>query len=412
MSGPTTRRRSTSLSVGMGKTTDSSVTPTVINRQKWPDITGTQITVSEGHPFGTRKGPLRDIGGDFYTTRQYFIYSGRNSHIETANGKVRYDGPIVLYPGSGTWPPPFPPTNESSSSTLNSLGATAIARCKPTSSPVSLASALGELYKDGLPSLPILSSLKDKVKSLLGKSSDEFLNAEFGWRPLVSDVSKFINAVRHANLLLEQYERDAGRVVRRTYTFPEQVTRSELAAGSASVKYVPGHFQLANTAVAPRGTFARMSETIRRQWFSGAFTYYLPTGYDSRSVVSRFGLIADQIYGLELTPEVIWNLAPWSWAADWFGNFGDVISNVSDVMSDSLVLRYGYMMEHTLSTYTWTFQQTSGLRTGSSVGSPITMVTSTKKRLGANPYGFGVSWSGLSPEQIAILAALGISRKS
>jgi hypothetical protein len=34
----------------------------------------------------------------------------------------------------------------------------------------------------------------------------------------------------------------------------------------------------------------------------------------------------------------------------------------------------------------------------------------TKRRTEANPFGFGVSWKGLSPFQLSIAAALGISR--
>jgi len=36
--------------------------------------------------------------------------------------------------------------------------------------------------------------------------------------------------------------------------------------------------------------------------------------------------------------------------------------------------------------------------------------TNSKKRRGANPFGFGLTWSGLTATQQAIAAALGLTR--
>jgi len=41
---------------------------------------------------------------------------------------------------------------------------------------------------------------------------------------------------------------------------------------------------------------------------------------------------------------------------------------------------------------------------------PVTVRTTVKKRIKANPFGFGISWDGLSTTQQAIAAALGITR--
>jgi hypothetical protein len=41
---------------------------------------------------------------------------------------------------------------------------------------------------------------------------------------------------------------------------------------------------------------------------------------------------------------------------------------------------------------------------------PVTVRTTVKKRIKANPFGFGLSWDGLSTIQKTIVAALGISR--
>jgi hypothetical protein len=120
--------------------------------------------------------------------------------------------------------------------------------------------------------------------------------------------------------------------------------------------------------------------------------------------------LAKKILGLSLTPDIVWNLTPWSWAVDWFSNTGDVISNLTDWATDGLVLRYGYVMEHTITSDTYTYSGNTGLIDGNVRVPPLTLVTETKIRRRANPFGFGITWDGLSPRQLAITAALGLTR--
>jgi hypothetical protein len=100
---------------------------------------------------------------------------------------------------------------------------------------------------------------------------------------------------------------------------------------------------------------------------------------------------------------------PWSWALDWFGSTGDIISNWSNWMIDGQVLQYGYMMEHSISKYTYTWVGDTYYR--ASIAPPtVSTVVETKIRRQATPYGFGLSWNGFTPRQIAITTALGMSR--
>jgi peptidoglycan/xylan/chitin deacetylase (PgdA/CDA1 family) len=151
------------------------------------------------------------------------------------------------------------------------------------------------------------------------------------------------------------------------------------------------------------------SETTRvvKRYFKGAFTYYLPSDYESRNKVEEAAFYLDKILGLQLTPEVLWNLTPWSWAADWVGNFGDVLANVSDYATDGLVLRYGYMMEHSISKVTYTIPDIPALG-----GRTLTQThfREVKKRVPATPFGFGLTFDSFSTKQKAILAALGITK--
>lgn len=136
--------------------------------------------------------------------------------------------------------------------------------------------------------------------------------------------------------------------------------------------------------------------------------YGVPGSFAS-SKVGQLGAEADKLFGLSLTPDLLWNLAPWSWAVDWFTNTGDVLENVSDMVAQGLVMRYGYLMETKSISVTYklhgcTFHGTPV------VLAPAVLETVSKVRVRANPFGFGITWDGLSPIQIAILAALGISR--
>jgi hypothetical protein len=214
------------------------------------------------------------------------------------------------------------------------------------------------------------------------------------------------NAFIHADKVLAQYERDAGRVVRRRYRFPTKTSISESVVATGQVAQLL--FDNATLRDGTSGKLTRIRETEYRQWFSGAFTYYLPIGYESRNALARVAAEASTLLGLSLTPDVLWELTPWSWAVDWFSNAGDVIHNISRFADHGLVMRYGYMMEHSICKDTYILER-SGLA-GNVPVAPLTLVTETKQRRPANPFGFGLTWEGLSSFQAAILAALGITR--
>lgn len=404
-------------------------------------LNGTQITESEGHPWNNRDkaGFQGDIGGAFFT-RKSFV---RDS-LEWIDRKVKWRAgwgtdyftvtryPVTCFPSN--WPAvpsstTFPPHYSSSDSELQAKGTTAISRCKPTNSVANLSVAIGELAKDGLPSIPILNFAKERFhpnrrkrdpqSSSDGtsrpskKAADEFLNYQFGISPLVQDITKFVKGVSELDRIIKQFERDAGKLVRRRYYFPKKIVReSETLIQSGQRTFwgsvaTTGNEPLIFDFPGAKCYRTRVIETDT--WFSGAFTYVLPTGIDSREKISEFALRADRL-GLELTPETIWNLAPWSWAIDWVSNTGDYLSNVSAATKYGLLLRYGYIMETV--TVTDTYQLKDTVINGKPVVlPPSALVTLTKRRLKATPFGFGVNLDTLSGMQSSILVALGLSKR-
>lgn len=416
-------------------------------------LDGSQVTESEGHPFHARsrkrrRGVLSDVGGPFYTVKRYCldvpppvvvgeretVWVGNDKMVSPSMSYCSIGLPRSLFgrttrspsdPGFQTdvvyslAPSAFPP--EVDPGDLDALGTTAISRCQPTRSPADLSSVLGELTREGLPSLIGATAWRDRTKALKGLSS-EHLNYQFGIKPLVGEINSAVNTFRSMDDKIAQFERDAGKLVRRKYFFP--VRRSEVTRTlypttgdgrplGAFIGPTSSHWGGSVPKAAPYSPVVRERVTSHRVWFSGAFTYALPKGMAGSGILASILSRADRL-GLDPDLDTIWELAPWSWAVDWFSNVGGIISNVSAMSKYGLVLRYGYVMCHTVTTDTY-YPANYGIRylaTGPIRGDlpSMTLVTESKRRVRATPFGFGVNMGDLSSLQYSILAALGISR--
>jgi len=393
-----------------------------------PYLSGTQITVSENHPAwrdhvsGRVKG---DLGGPFSTMKRYVLstpdypqsvsYATQPSGPYNAVSWAKYLGPV--------WPISpdllsFPPYANSSDTTLDGLGSVAMNRVGPANPVADMSVFLAELIKDGIPHL-IGSGLKElggmSARQRRKAIGGEYLNVEFGWKPFTNDLKKIAHSVLDADAIWRQYERDAGKLVRRRYEFPatESITVDEVRRGTNFWPYLVG--PTASNFFLPRGSqdvavVYRSHKITKRQWFSGAFTYVLPKGDSLRADIARNVIQAKKMLGLTLTPDTLWAIAPWSWAVDWFSNTSEVVNNWSDWAIDGQVLVYGYMMEHTVSSYTYTWSGPANLSRYNQVPGDITLVSETKVRRQATPYGFGLNWSNFTPRQLAITASLGLTR--
>jgi hypothetical protein len=242
----------------------------------------------------------------------------------------------------------------------------------------------------------------------------EYLNYEFGWLPLVSDVRAAMYALANAHKLISAYEHNSGKTVRRRYEFPVVKTeQTELIGAYDGADFAGGadYSSITSDLSKPAGALYKTTKFYQRTWFSGAFMYHLPVGYRSRNWLESTSAKAGPLFGLDLTPDTLWNIAPWTWAVDWFSNTGDIVSNVSDWSTDGLVMRYGYIMEHTLQEVTYHIDGPTRRKPWPTVfATPLTFSLETKERAKASPYGFGVDFSSLTSRQKAIVVALGLSR--
>lgn len=287
-------------------------------------------------------------------------------------------------------PPNRPSVFAPTTSALLALGTTAIARTTPTNPAFDASQFLGEALQDGAPAM--IGASAWEAKTLRAKQAgSEYLNYEFGWLPLVSDIRDFAYAVSNSADIINKYQRDSGHLIHRQYHFP--VTEDRVATNSSQFIKTAGAKNV-GSSMEGRGTLK-----LTRTWFSGAYKYYLPVGSDAAARFKRYKSYASKLLGVRLTPETLWNVAPWSWAVDWKTDVGDVIHNQSNLGQDGLVLVYGYIMHEMKSeTYSQSAYGAQGER------------YHYCRREASTPFGFGVNMSALSSKQVSILAALGLSR--
>jgi hypothetical protein len=335
----------------------------------------------------------RDVGGPVAITRDIFdVVPGKFLRFQAA-GSDCYVHPTAGI-GSG-----LPEYSVPSKGSILGYGTTAIAQTTPTSPLFSAATFLGEIRNDGLPSPSGVTLWRERAKSFKALGS-EYLNVEFGWRPFVNDLQSFAHSVKKASGHVQEFTSKTSRRIRVGHrsggSFNHQQLKTDLFVFIGDTS---GAWER------PPGTLVIESGT--EQWFKGAYTYYSPSTGPFENVVN-FERQANHLLGTRLTPEVVWNLAPWSWALDWYGNMGDVMHNLSTIGHDGLVLEWGYVMSHSKVEY----NASTPFYDGGFAPSACTSrwVRETKLRFPASPYfGFGAIGS-LSDRQSAILAALGMSR--
>lgn len=368
---------------------------------------GRQFTVSEGHR-RSRHGKYYE-GGEFFTYRIDVDVPSRQIDVVWPESGFRQ----WEYAGGATCPITFSyygghKAPDEDSSHLDPIGAEAISIVDPTNPNADLGVALGEIAIDRKISIPGIQAWRRRLEPIKAAGS-EYLSAVFGWVPLVSEIKNTAQSVKDGNTIIENYSNASGTDVHREFEFPtEESESSEVVYSGARASYHPLMSIGPATYSGPGTDLTRHRKTTVKRWFSGSFTYKAGSS-SSIATCLGYGSDADKLFGVALTPDLVWELTPWSWAIDWFSNAGNVIFNASAMGLAGLVMRYGYIMEETSIVDTYSLPY-SGLIGVDGTVPPITVTYTVKRRREANPFGFGLTWDGLSPTQLAITAALGITR--
>jgi hypothetical protein len=284
-------------------------------------------------------------------------------------------------------------------------GASAWNRFKPGKPKVSGAQSIAELRE--------ISSLKNIAKRVKAfrDMGDKYLAYEFGWKPFLSDVRSWYNGILSVDRNIAQLRRDNGRWISRGGTLS---SGSDSSVSSFTHRQAVGKLTPSYGVRSAYGTDTMTSS--ERSWFSARFRYYIPGLNNPKWGKAK---AIKHLFDLEIGPEQLWQVLPWSWLADWFSNTGDVISNLMSAMDDQLVGKEAYVMRSTslsarreisFSLYQYT-QTPQGSHTSlPKVSVTATVTQSTKSRAVAGPFGFDIGLPDFDTRKTAILSALGISR--
>lgn len=361
-------------------------------------------------PWWAKHASKQDTGATFSTRKNFYSELGALAHTHWVNKAgnlfVHWDGPVLakrsdVNINSTEWPV----INSNMQAELFAKGATAISRVLPTNPAAGLAVTLGELKAEGLPAMVGAQTLRNRGRDYRDVGG-EFLNYEFGWAPLFSDVQSVAQAARDSYKILTQFERDSGKLIRRRYSFPKETSTVITNTGGKVASPPLNTYFYSNSA--DIGTLECTRVITKSTWFSGCFSYYLSAGDTARTRLKKAEQEAAKLLGLRLTPELFYQLSPWSWLIDWNSNLGDIVHNISAFSNDGLVMRWGYIMS--TQTIVDTYRLRNVVLYDGSVPMQQSFGTVQKVRYKATPYGFGLDTGAYSTRQWAILAALGIAK--
>jgi len=398
--------------------------------------TTVQVCIDEKHgkPPYREGGPLKIISYDLrYDPAR--VYGGGS--IEDRYSTIRYIGGFRPPPDSAFGSAFSDPTakiqgnpdlGSVNSSFLNarSLGTEGWRRAKPK-----LELASGFVFLAEMRDIPRMlqttaQGFKDSWKAIANRSKDDalrvmqpksaadhFLNHQFGWVPFLGDLQKFSEVLPEMNRHVARISADNGKSVRRRVSL---LNTSEYNVISNDVGFdvvgdiLPDGLILNCFKAVPSRI---ITETVDMQAHAvGRFTYYRPE-FDSSLPGYNSGWASAQrqltVLGVRVSPINLYRIIPWSWGIDWVSNVGDYLEYASDVLVDSLVADYFYTTVHCLQTRTVSYSLP--FWSGTVNVSFTRRVKAIERVEGDSPFDFNLAWNSLSPRQLSIAAALGLSRR-
>ena len=282
-----------------------------------------------------------------------------------------------------------------------------------------------ELLRGDVPSLlknyhRALFRYQSKLRSLQYAGS-EYLNIEFGWKPLLMEYANMIKVFIGLDRMV--YSESNRR--HRYWAGPSATTVVEQAnVAHVSSPFSGGgeNFQVSSGTpnVGNPGTWSiRTSDFISEDYkFSSRYSALVKPNHTSVGFVERAEEVLRQL-GLVDDPTILWELTPWSWLVDWAANIGNSISNAHTLspISGRHAVDYAYLttqltrvMEETpvaFNSYGSYFTGRFNYRLDTPKGYHSTV---SRVRDRATPFGFGTQLGSLTSPQYAILVALGLAR--
>jgi hypothetical protein len=174
--------------------------------------------------------------------------------------------------------------------------------------------------------------------------------------------------------------------------------------------FSPGTGTGALSGLQGQGLTSIVSKTTLNQWVEGEFVYIPKAGFDPKNFLDRYETLAS----VNVTPAVLWELAPWSWFVDWFAQIGQAIAAMEAGISNRVLSTYFYAMEDASATTKLSSVNITSV-SGFIYQGPGRVISELsrrrRRRIRGNPFGFsGSSSSALNVQQMGILAALGLTK--
>lgn len=337
-----------------------------------------------------------DDGGEFWLTKTFWVrrsvsynqdwvnHIRRNGHL-WVNIPEKMDG---LLPIKGAKAPPMEDGD------IAGYGPTGYARAKPAQPEFNFGQSLAELRE-----LP--KSLKWRLEKFKDIPS-AYVGAEFGWRPLLNDIYSLLDAGARVEERLQRLLKNNGKPVRgraHVTSVRENSLLHEGSEGSVGISYSTWSWYKPFVPKPADAGYFRITKSYTRDvWFSGQFQFWLR----DLSTPGKMLKLRAQLYGLEITPSLLWELMPWSWLIDWFSNVGELLENAVETIPERQIARYAYVMGHTTRAYTYTGSDGKH-------SAQATKYFVTKRRVPADRFGLTVEQS-LTLRQSFLLGMLGLQR--
>lgn len=238
--------------------------------------------------------------------------------------------------------------------------------------------------------------------------ADDFLNAQFGWKPFLKDLGDFDYVIQNYSKLAASRKERNNKWIRKRVPLKTDVVDSHMIDGGAGYKLDP-FLPLDFFTSPPHWTLEE--RTVTQVSGVGSFKYYL-SEFDATLPDFDSGwnqmMRVMAVSGFRINPSNVYKATPWTWAVDWVTNLGDHIDHYNDTLMDNVACKYCFVMQSQVKErkFTCVLPFHSG-----TICLSFTQNIETKQRdVAASPYGFSLDWADLSPTQIAIAGALGISR--
>jgi len=390
-------------------------------RSGWTKVLDTQ-TPSANYPHDQEDtfdvlhpGPPYSVDGTFRNSKRHFpaqqILSPGDYY--NYNRLKRYSGGFIINPSflSTGWDELYTDVNRS----YVSYGAQGWNKFRPNNPAVGLGVDLVEIAEIPMMFKNLAKSFNDTWKALKGKGSRkmispsrlsaEFLGVNFGWIPFLSDVRDMVETTENLQSLMKQLRSKNGVWSHRGGTITSSVDTEVIAHSDTQTKHWPVLTGDYYQNIAQSGSYKVIKRTSRRIWFSANFRYYfLPSTLDDEGFDFNF---KRHLYGLEISPTLLWQAMPWSWLVDWWSGFGYAFQNLDTNLADSLVSQHACVMGHESTV----FSVESECRLyDKTLNDTLSYSVEHGARDIASPYGFGYTWQNLSVRRLGILSALGVTR--